>query len=162
MVKGNVTIEGARIIFRDFSGEKNKYNNDKTFGVVLEPDLAERLKADGWPVRFLEPRNEDESGLYFMNVKVAFGKIPPQIVMISGGTKKELTEETVNILDWANFANVDLKISPFNYDVNGHQGVKPYLRCLWVTLAEDDLEAKYRNIPYANEPVNDEEGLPFA
>lgn len=161
MVRSNITIEGARIIFRDFSGEKNRFNNDRTFGVVLEPELAERLKEDGWPVRFLEPRNEDENGLYFMSVKIAFGKIPPQIVMISGGTKKELTEENVNILDWANFENVDLKIRPFNYEFNGRSGVKAYLKCLWVTIAEDDLEAKYRDIPYANGGM-DEEPMPFA
>ena len=160
MVRNNITIEGARIIFRDFSGEKNRFNNDKTFGVVLEPELAERLKEDGWPVRFLEPRNEDEIGLYFMSVKVMFGKIPPQIVIISGGKKQELNEDTVKVLDWASFENVDLKIRPFNYEFNGRTGVKAYLKCLWATIAEDDLEAKYRDIPYANEG-DPEEPLPF-
>ena len=149
--KGNITIEGARIIFRDFSGEKNRYNNDRTFTLALDDILAERLKADGWPVRYLEPRNEEETATPILNVKVYFGKVPPQIVMITNGVKKDIDESNVNILDWANFENVDVKIRPFNYDFNGHTGIKAYLKSLWVTVAEDDLEAKYKNYPYANE-----------
>lgn len=164
-VRNNITIEGARIIFRDFSGEKNRFNSDRTFTLVLEDDLAERLLEDGWPVRYLDPRNEDEKRLPILGVKVYFGKVPPQIVMISGGTKKELDESTVNILDWANFANVDVKIRPFNYDINGKTGIKAYLKALWVTIAEDELENKYRDIPYASESAGDtnalEEALPF-
>ena len=29
-----ITIENARLIFRDFTGERNKFNSDRTFGVV--------------------------------------------------------------------------------------------------------------------------------
>lgn len=166
MAKNNITIEGARIIFRDFSGEKNKYNNDRTFSVVLEDSLAERLIEDGWPVRWLEPRNEEETRTPILNVKVYFGKVPPQIVMISNSVKKELDENTVNILDWANIENVDVKIRPFNYEFNGRTGVKAYLKSLWVTIQEDELEAKYKDIPYANEkehadPQGEPEGIPF-
>ena len=162
-VKNNITIEGARVIFRDFSGEKNRFNDDRTFSVVLEDSLAERLQEDGWPVKWLEPRNDEESRTPILTVKVYFGKVPPQIVMISGGTKKELNESNVNVLDWANFENVDLKIRPFNYEFNGKSSVKPYLKSLWVTIREDELENKYRDIPYAKDRSgdDDEEGLPF-
>lgn len=166
MVKNNITIEGARIIFRDFSGEKNRFNNDRTFSVVLENNLAERLEADGWPIKYLEPRNEEEERTPILRVKVYFGKVPPQIVMISRGMKKELDESTVNILDWANFENVDVKIRPFNYDFNGKSGVKAYLKSLWVTIREDELEEKYKNIPYASDgdidvDSSEPEPLPF-
>lgn len=167
MVKNNITLEGARIIFRDFSGEKNRYNNDRSFAVVLDEDLAARLAADGWPVRYLEPRNEDEARTPILSVKVYFGKVPPQVVMISGGVKKELDESNINILDWAYFENVDLKIRPFNYEFNGRTGVKAYLKSLWVTVGEDSFEAKYKDIPYAGEetghPIPETSGmdLPF-
>ena len=169
MVKGNITLEGARVLFRDFSGEKNRYNNDRTFCVALDEGLANRLAADGWPVRWLEARNEDEGRTPILSVKVYFGKVPPQVVMISGGTKKELDESNISILDWAVFENVDLKIRPFNYDVNGKTGVKAYLKSMWVTIAEDDLAAKYKNIPYADEhddlsqqALEESVGLPFS
>ena len=159
-VRNNITIEGARIIFRDFSGEKNRYSNDRTFAVVLEDELAERLSSDGWPVKWLEPRNEDEGRTPILTVKLMYGKFPPQVVMITGGKKKALGESEVHILDWANFENVDVKITPYNYDFNGKKGVKAYLKSLWVTIADDEFEMKYRDIPYAGNG-EEEEGVPF-
>lgn len=163
MVRSNITIENARMLFRDFSGEKNRYNNDRTFCVVIEPDLAEKLIADGWPIKWLEPRNEEEERTAILRVKVSFGKIPPQIVIISNGRKQTLDENSVNILDWAYIDNVDVQIRPYNYEVNGKTGVKAYLKSLWVTIRDDSLEAKYKDIPYANEPLidPDEEDVPF-
>ncbi len=161
MVHGNITIEGARILFRDFSGEKNRYNSDRTFTVVIEDELAERLERDGWPIKYLEPRNEEEDRTAILRVKVSFGKIPPQVVIISGGVKKALNEDNINILDWAYIENVDVIIRPYNYDINGKTGVKAYLKSLWVTLRDDDLESKYRDIPYADEMDADNEDVPF-
>lgn len=162
MVRNNITIEGARILFRDFSGEKNRYNSDRTFTVVIEPELAVKLEADGWPVRYLEPRSEEEERTAILRVKVSFGKVPPQIVIISGGVKKNLDESNVNILDWAYIDNVDVQIRPYNYDINGKTGVKPYLKSLWVTLRDDTLESKYRDIPYADDlGIEEEEEIPF-
>lgn len=162
MVRSNITIEGARILFRDFSGEKNRYNNDRTFTVVIEPELAEKLEADGWPIKYLEPRNEDEDRTAILRVKVSFGKVSPQVVIISGGVKKDLNENNINILDWAYIDNVDVVIRPYNYDINGKTGVKPYLKSMWVTIREDNLEAKYRDIPYADDlRIEDEEEVPF-
>ena len=164
IVKNNITIFGARIIFRDFAGKKNRFNSDKTFAVVLEDDLAERLYNDGWPVKWLEPRNEEDGRTPILTVKMMFGKYPPQIVMITGGKKKKLNEDQVHVLDWATFENVDVKITPYNYDFNGKKGVKAYLKSLWVTIAEDEFEKKYESIPYAddNDPDDgDDEDLPF-
>ena len=82
MVKNNITIENARIMFRNFAGDKQKnrgYNEDRKFSVVLDPDLAKRAGEDGWPVRVLPARNEEDDDLYIMDVKVQFGKFPPQI-----------------------------------------------------------------------------------
>ena len=36
IVKNNITISGARIIFRDFSGKKNKFNNEEPFPLFLK------------------------------------------------------------------------------------------------------------------------------
>ena len=170
MVKNAVTIKNARIIFRDFTGEKNRFNDDRTFCVVLEDELAEQMKADGWNVKHLEPRNEDETGLYFISVKVDFeSKYPPQVIKVENGHKQELDEDTISILNYARFKKVDVRFRPYNYEVRGSAGVKAYLSSLWVTVEEDELEAMYRDIPYAsdkeydrgNEGVSEEEGLPF-
>ena len=148
---GNITIENARLIFKDFSGERNRFNNDRTFGVVLDPVSAEELTNDGWPVKTLAPREDGDEPLCFLSVKIVFGKVPPKIVLISGKTKKILEEDTVGILDWVTIENADLIIRPYNYDFAGKTGTKAYLNSLYVTKVVDTLEDKYADIPEEGE-----------
>ena len=148
-VTQNITIEGARIIFRNFSGKEGKYNapGNRNFCVLLDENLADDLIRDGWNVRYLRPREEDDEPQAYMQVKVAFGNIPPTVVLITSRGKTRLSEDNIDILDWAEIKNVDLIIRPYNYDVSGHQGVKAYLKSIYVTISEDELESKYMDVP---------------
>jgi hypothetical protein len=47
------------------------------------------------------------------------------------------------MLDWAEFENIDLIVSGYDWDVNGKQGTKAYLKKMYVTLVEDELDRKY-------------------
>lgn len=148
-VKRNIAIENARIAFRNFSGKEGKYNPEgrRNFCVFLESDVAEELKMDGWNIRWLEPRNPDEEKQAYLQVAVNFSVAPPKIVAITSRNKTVLDETTISILDWAEIESCDLIIRPYNWEVSGKRGVKAYIKTMYITLAEDEFEEKYRDVP---------------
>lgn len=143
--RNNIIIEGARIIFRNFKGEATQFNRagDRNFCVVLDEDFARDLEADGWNVKRKAPREEGDDELIYLKVKVAFGNYPPIIKQVTSRGATKLDEDTVMILDSAAIENVDLIISPYEYEVNGKRGISAYLKKMYVTIAEDVLDKKY-------------------
>ncbi len=149
MVKSNISIEGARIGFRNFNGEAGKFNpvGRRNFCVFLEKPLAVTLEEDGWNVRWLQPRDEEDEPTPYLQVAVSFDNIPPKIVLVTGHGKTVLDESNINVLDWAEIENVDITIRPYNWEVSGKGGVKAYVKTMYVTLVEDEFEKKYVNVP---------------
>lgn len=149
MIKSNIAIENARIGFRNFSGKEGKFNPEgrRNFCVFLEEELAKTLERDGWNVRWLQPRDENEAKQGYLQVAVSYDNIPPKLIMISSKGKTILDNESVSILDWAEINEVDLIIRPYNWDVNGKGGVKAYVKSMYITIDEDEFEKKYYDVP---------------
>lgn len=149
----NLVIEGARLIFKNFAGEESKFNRkgNRNFCVILEHDDAMNLMDAGWNIKELNSR-EDEEPLYYLQTAVSFDNIPPKVVLISGRTKTILDETTIETLDYAEIANVDLIIRPYHWEVNGKTGIKAYLKTMYVTVEVDEFAAKYEDM---------EEEIPF-
>lgn len=149
-MNNTITIEGARILFRNLSGEAGRYNpkGNRNFCVLLGEDNAQDMISDGWNVKYLKARDEGDPDQPYIQVSVNYNSnTPPRIVMITSGGKTLLNEETVGILDWAEILNVDLILNAYHWNVNGQSGVKGYVKSMFVTIAEDELEAKYRDVP---------------
>lgn len=157
-VTSNITIENARIGFRNFTGKESQFNRagSRNFCIFLESELAATLNEDGWNVKFLEPRDPDEDPQAYLPVEVKYLRFPPKITLITGGGMQILDEETVNILDWAEIKEVDLIVRPYNWELNGKTGVKAYLKTMYVTIIEDELAKKYRDVPISGSDPDDE------
>lgn len=138
-------VEDARIIFRNFAGKEGQYNRegDRNFAVILEDDVATTLLSDGWNVKYLESREEGELPTPYMTITVRFDPRPPRGVMLTSRSRVNLTEENVEILDYADIAVVDMIVRAYEWTVNGKSGIKAYLQSIFVTIEEDDLERKY-------------------
>jgi len=155
----NISVESARIIFRNFAGKESKFNakGKRNFCLVLDNDVAEDLKDIGWNIKYLSPRDPDDAPQAYLQVAVAFDNFPPKIWLITGGKKTELTDETVSVLDYAEIENVDVIVRPYVWEVNGKSGVKAYVKNMYVTIAENEFEKKYRNL----DEEDTSEDLPF-
>lgn len=143
-----VLMEDARIIFRNFAGREGMYNRegDRNFCVLLDDETAQLMAKDGWNVKYLRPRDEEETEQAYLQVSVNFKGRPPRVVMITSRGRTTLQEDEVELLDWADILTADLIMRPYEWAVNGKTGIKAYLQSIFVTIEEDELELKYADV----------------
>lgn len=144
----NLIIEDAKIIFRNFAGRETQYNRegDRNFSVIIEdPDMAAKLIDDGWNLKLLNPKDEDDKPTYHLKVVVNMdSEWPAKLFLVNRrGRPNQLDEDTVRKLDTIELENVDLTINGSKWDVNGKSGIKAYLRDLYASQVEDTLARKY-------------------
>jgi len=158
MALGNVTIEGAQLVLKNFTGRPGDFNaeGDRNVGVVLPDDLARQMIEDGWPVKQFKQNADGEEGSFWIPASVKYrnrlGEMvnrPPRIVMRTPTkhagriNRTDLGEKEVEMLDYANIKVADIIIRPYEYIVQGRPGVKAYVQSLFATVELDELELKY-------------------
>jgi len=151
-----VIIEGAHLIFRNFTGNEGMYNRagDRNFSILLDDDVADDLSSKGWNVKRLKDREQDEEGdpKNYIQVSVSYKGRPPNIVMITSRGRTNLDEEACGLLDFVDIANVDVILNPYHWNVSGNSGIKAYVASIYVTVIEDYLALKYADVPVIGAP----------
>lgn len=166
MITKNVSIENAKIGYRNFSGKESVNNKagDRNFCVFLEDSLGAQMKEEGWNVKYTRP--DDEGNVHpYLPVAIRFDMYPPKVIQYTSEGRTTLDEDNIGNLDGADIENVDLIIRPYNWSRSGNSGVKAYVKSMYVTLAEDAFERKYA-ARYADrqafrDAVPDDDNLPF-
>jgi len=144
-------IDDARITFRNFGGKPGQFNaaGQRNFHVLLPADVAAALEAQGFNVKYLRPREEGDIPQAHLKVNVKMdSNIPPKIFVITSKGRRQMTEDMMDMLDWADFAKIDLIFSRYKRDwPDGRTTVTAYLQTFFGTIHEDELELRYADVP---------------
>lgn len=168
----NLFLEGVEVLpgsFRNFAGRGDRYNKEgnRNFNVIISDEtFAQELIRDGWNLRPMKPRDEDEPDApprYKLNICVSFRELkglpPTKVYLYSGRKKTLLDEETIDTLDYAEYHTADLTIRPrlWTDDKTGERKIKAYLQEMHVVIEANRWADKYAK--YDEE--DDSDDLPF-
>lgn len=151
----DIVLENTRIIHRNFEGRAGDFNRegDRSFSAVIAPELVDGLRAEGWNVRELPPREgiEGSEPLFYIPVRVNFeGTRPAKVFIVGKDHLVPIDPKDAKTLDTAEIVKVDCMLHPSKWERNGKSGVKAYLKDIYVTIREDVLASKYEQM-YAQE-----------
>ena len=145
----NINIEGALIIWKNFSGERDKFNPGKRgFSVVIDDEvMADELKQEGWNVkeRPLQEGADPSEQEWTLPVKLNMNRYT-QVWLIVGNHKTLLNEDTVAQLDVVDIVNCDISIRPYEWEMSGRTGITAYVDSMYVTIRENKFAEKYADL----------------
>ena len=166
MERNVVKLANTNFIFRtNFSGDptKDRFNSASRKGNIIIPsqELAEQLAAMGANVKQTKPKEGEEEGYvpeYYVSCIVNFHSPvaesrPPKVCLVTGGVPRDLTEETVGLIDSAYVTKVNATIQVAY--IQKYDRYACYILSLYVEqdAADDPFAELYRK------PENEE--LPF-
>lgn len=144
----DLTLRNVRIIFRNFAGAPTRFNpsgGKRTFSILLNETEANELSSMGFNVKALKQRDPDDDPAFHLPVEVSYRVKPPRIVFISnqGHKRTVIDEDTVGLIDYTEIEKIDLTINPYQWEMENAHGVKAYLKTMYVTIREDELDIEY-------------------
>ena len=145
----NINIEGAIVSWKNFSGERDKFNPGKRgFSVVIDDAvMADELRQEGWNIkeRNLQEGADPSEQEWTLPVKLNMNRYT-QVWLIVGNHKTLLDEDTVSQLDVVDFVDCDLSIRPYEWEMSGRTGITAYVDSMYVTIRENKFAEKYADL----------------
>lgn len=154
----NLTLEDAQFFGKpNFSGEKNKFKEEKRqFTVLIPTDVAEQLRAIGYNVKTNIPTPEEKAEFpdreTISHLKVAVDNSSDIFVKMGDLDFQRLEQRTWGIVDKSRIETMDLEIRAWHYneeDKNDADYTPKYsarLVKIYITLEHNKLDAKYSNV----------------
>ena len=152
MARERFTIENTRLMYPNFSGAPDRFNQTPkpNASIVVPPEMVQGLTDRGFRIRHLDAREgfEDDAGLDLLVVKASYGgRGDPKIVLLmaeDGAPPQEwsrrlLTSEEVGELDRLDIDYVDITFTP--YEFRGFTSA--YIDSMYVVCRPDRLMSKY-------------------
>lgn len=147
MARKTLILEDAKILFRNFSGERFNTPGIGDVSLVIAPADVEPLMNEGWSIKEWTPTDDDGNALDdptpFLKAKVRYDKVPPAIYIVTSGGPTLLDEETVKELDNAEITMVDCILVQAPWAVGGKEGIAAYVQEMFVTIRESRFAEKY-------------------
>ncbi len=147
-----IILENAEIRFKNFSGAPTEFSpaGNRTFAVMLEPEVAQELFDAGWNVKGIG--HEDPNYRPFLSVKVSYPEEYPSLharcMKVDEGKDVGMTlfENTVGLLDTADILHADLRINGKN--IRNNPRFTAYLAEGVFVCRENRILNKYEGIKF--------------
>lgn len=152
-------VSGRDLWWRNMQGAATKVApaGKRTFAIAIDEQLAQELLDEGWTCIAMVPRDKndpDSEILPRFKVTINFNSPQPPNVYVasSDGTRRTKVDEVwldEQNIDSRGIEWIDIAVNPYNWDVNGRQGVSAYLSDMVIKLQEDAFASKYaEDIPF--------------
>lgn len=145
----NINIEGATIIWKNFSGERDSFNPGKRgFSVVIDDAvMADELRQEGWNIkeRPLQEGADPSEQEWTLPVKLNMNRYT-QVWLIVRNHKTLLDKNTVAQLDVVDIIDCDISIRPYEWEMSGRTGITAYVDSMYVTIRENKFAEKYADL----------------
>lgn len=143
-----VEIDDARICYRHFSGDADRYHKtgDRDFSLIIpNQEIADALIDAGFYVKIKAPKEDGDQAFMYLKIIVNFNERGPKIYLTSGKNRNLLDETTVRRLDRIDIRSVNLDIQRGKepWENNGTTGYATYLRSMEVIQEVDRFAARY-------------------
>ena len=158
---GELVVEHAAIMFTNFSGKPTKFNQEggrRTFELVLSERVAIALIGDGWNVKTIKGKHDDDPTLYVTEIVVRpAGRLSIFLCEEIGGKKYrwKVKNDEIGRLDDYQYSDVALLIQPYVHGRENSAGskIKGYLRqANFVKVNEDFFKDQFADYCYGEQP----------
>lgn len=145
-----ITVRDAKMAKRNFEGRATKFKeagpDARGFLLILTKEMYDEFLAGGLNVKEMpaRPEYDEDEPLRYLPVAIGYKIKPPRVVLVTSKGKVNLGEDAVAVVDWVDIDKVDLIFNVAHWKGTGDKGgIKCWLKTIFITINEDELEAEY-------------------